>query len=247
MVTHRFTATCPAGVGVYLAQELTEFGAREVVERPIGVQFSGDLGLAYRICLWSRLANRVILELGSYPVQTGDELYEAACEIDWPAHVPEGRSLMVDFAGRSSDVRNPQFGALRIKDAIVDQHRAKGRARPTVDVKSPDIRIHARLSKGTISLGIDLSGESLHRRGYRLDGGLAPLKENIAAAALWAADWPTKSREGEALIDPMCGSSTLLLEGALMALDIAPGLNRRSFGFDGWAGHDLVAVASHQS
>ena len=240
MVTHRFTATCPAGVGVYLAQELTEFGASEVVERPIGVQFSGDLGLAYRICLWSRLANRVILELGSYPVQTGDELYEAACEIDWLAHVLEGRSLMVDFAGRSSDVRNPQFGALRIKDAIVDQHRAKGLARPTVDVKSPDIRIHARLSKGTISLGIDLSGESLHRRGYRLDGGLAPLKENIAAAALWASDWPTKSREGEALIDPMCGSSTLLLEGALMALDIAPGLNRRSFGFDGWAGHDLA-------
>ena len=239
MVTNRFTATSPAGVGVYLAQELTELGAVDVVERPIGVQFSGDLGLAYRICLWSRLANRVILELGSYAAQTGDELYEAACEIDWLAHVPEGRSLMVDFAGRSSDVRNPQFGALRVKDAIVDQHHAKGRTRPTVDVKSPDIRIHARLSKGMVSLGIDLSGESLHRRGYRLDGGFAPLKENIAAAALWAADWPAKSRESEALIDPMCGSSTLLLEGALMALDIAPGLNRKGYGFDRWAGHDL--------
>ena len=239
MVIHRFTATCPAGAGVFLAQELTELGAVEVVERPIGVQFSGDSGLAYRVCLWSRIANRIILELGSYLADTGDGLYEAAREIDWLAHVPEGRSLMVDFTGRSSDVRNPQFGALRIKDAIVDQHRAKGRARPAVDVKSPDIRIHARLSKGTVSLGIDLSGESLHRRGYRLDGGLAPLKENIAAAALWAAGWPAKSREGEALIDPMCGSSTLLLEGALMALDIAPGLNRRGYGFDGWAGHDL--------
>lgn len=239
MVTHRFTATCPAGVGVYLAQELTDLGAVDVVERPIGVQFSGDLGLAYRICLWSRLANRVILDLGSFPAHTGDGLYEAACEIDWLAHVPDGRSLMVDFAGRSSDVRNPQFGALRIKDAIVDQHRAKGRVRPAVDVKSPDVRIHVRLSKGVVRMGIDLSGESLHRRGYRLDGGLAPLKENIAAAALWAADWPARSREGEALIDPMCGSSTLLLEGALMALDHAPGLARGRFGFDGWAGHDL--------
>ena len=126
MVTHRFTATCPAGVGVYLAQELTEFGAREVVERPIGVQFSGDLGLAYRICLWSRLANRVILELGSYPVQTGDELYEAACEIDWPAHVPEGRSLMVDFAGRSSDVRNPQFGRCVLRTPLWTSTAPKG-------------------------------------------------------------------------------------------------------------------------
>ena len=239
MVTHRYTATCPAGVGVYLAQELAALGASDVVERPVGVQFSGDLALAYRACMWSRLANRVILELGSYPARTGDCLYEAACEIDWLAHVPDGRSFMVDLAGRSSDVRNTQFGALRIKDAIVDQHRARGRTRPTVDIKSPDLRIHARLSKGAVSVGIDLSGESLHRRGYRLDGGLAPLRENIAAAALWAADWPARGREGEALIDPMCGSSTLLLEGALMALDHAPGLARLRFGFDGWAGHDL--------
>ena len=100
------------------------------------------------------------------------------------------------------------------------------------------MRIHARLNKGVMNLGIDFSGESLHRRGYRLDGGLAPLKENIAAAALWAADWPARSREGEALIDPMCGSSTLLLEGALMALDTLQGLSR--FGFDGWAGHDAL-------
>ena len=240
MGMHRYTATCPAGVGVYLAQELAGLGAVDVVERPIGVQFSGDLGLAYRVCLWSRLANRVILDLGSHKADTGDAVYEASSELDWLSHIPAGQSLMVDFTGKSRDIRDAQFGALRIKDAIVDQHRTKGRARPDVDVKAPGLRIHARLNKGVLNLGIDLSGESLHRRGYRLDGGLAPLKENIAAAALWAANWPARSREGEALIDPMCGSSTLLLEGALMALDHAPGLARSRFGFDGWAGHDAL-------
>ena len=197
MGMHRYTATCPAGVGVYLAQELAGLGAVDVVERPIGVQFSGDLGLAYRVCLWSRLANRVILDLGSHKADTGDAVYEASSEVDWLSHIPAGQSLMVDFAGKSRDIRNAQFGALRIKDAIVDQHRTKGRARPDVDVKAPGLRIHARLNKGVLNLGIDLSGESLHRRGYRLDGGLAPLKENIAAAALWAANWPARSREGE--------------------------------------------------
>ena len=112
---------------------------------------------------------------------------------------------------RSSGVRNEQFGAQRLKDAIVDQFRTKGLSRPTVDLKAPDVRVHARLHKGALSLAIDLSGDSLHRRGYRLDGGLAPLKENIAAAALWAAGWSSERAQEQALIDPMCGSSTLLL------------------------------------
>ncbi len=178
MVIHQYLATCPAGVGVYLAQELEQLGAASVVERPSGVTFEGALGLAYRVCLWSRLANRVILQFEGVKADTADGLYEAA------------------------------------------------------------MSIHARLHRGQFSLGVDLSGESLHRRGYRLDGGLAPLKENIAAAALWAAEWPAMSEAGQALIDPMCGSSTLLLEGALMALDRAPGLSRARFGFDHWAGHD---------
>ena len=110
-----------------------------MVERPIGVQFSGDLGLAYRICLWSRLANRLIIDLGSFRADTGDALYDAACQVDWLSHLPAGQSLMVDFAGKSSDIRNPQFGALRVKDAIVDQHRSKGRARPSIDVKAPSL------------------------------------------------------------------------------------------------------------
>ena len=113
MGMHRYTATCPAGVGVYLAQELAGLGAVDVVERPIGVQFSGDLGLAYRVCLWSRLANRVILDLGSHKADTGDAVYEASSEVDWLSHIPAGQSLMVDFTGKSRDIRNAQFGALR--------------------------------------------------------------------------------------------------------------------------------------
>ena len=237
-MTHRFLATCPAGVGVYLAQELRQLGAESIVERPIGVAFEGALGLAYRACLWSRMANRIVLELGAWPAQSADDLYEVASSIRWTEHVSTSGSLMVDFSGRSADIRNAQFGARRIKDAIVDQFREAGLNRPIVDVKEPDLRIVARLQKGSISIGLDLSGESLHRRGYRLSGGLAPLKENIAAAALWAAGWPERSQNGGALLDPMCGSSTLLLEGAMMALDRAPGLLRTTFGFHGWMGHD---------
>ena len=237
-MTHSFLATCPAGVGVYLAQELEGLGAQQIVERPVGVSFEGGVGLGYRACLWSRMANRIILQLGAAPASSGDELYEATRGIDWTAHLGANGSLLVDFAGRSADIRNAQFGAQRIKDAIVDQFREKGLGRPSVDLKQPDVRVSARLSKGRLILGIDLSGESLHRRGYRLDGGVAPLRENIAAAALWAAGWPERSQWGEALLDPMCGSATLLLEGALMALDRAPGLSRQRFGFHGWVGYE---------
>ena len=237
-MTHLFLATCPAGVGVYLAQELEGLGAQQIVERPVGVSFEGGIGLGYRACLWSRMANRIILQLGAAQANSGDEVYEVTRSIDWTAHLAANGSLLVDFAGRSADIRNAQFGAQRIKDAIVDQFRERGLGRPSVDLKQPDVRVSARLSKGRLILGIDLSGDSLHRRGYRLDGGIAPLRENIAAAALWAAGWPDRSQRGEALLDPMCGSATLLLEGALMALDRAPGLNRQRFGLHGWAGHD---------
>ena len=238
MMKLQYLATSPAGAGVYLAQELLSFGAEEVVERPIGVSFTGTLALAYRVCLWSRLANRVILQLGAFDVRSTADIYEAVNGLDWVAHIRESGSLMVDFSGRSEAIRNAQFGAQKVKDAIVDRYRQTGRSRPSVDLREPDVRVTAKLAKGQLTLGIDLSGDSLHQRGYRLDGGLAPLKENIAAAALWAADWPARSRQGEALIDPMCGSGTLLLEGALMALNRAPGLMRQRFGFQGWLGHD---------
>lgn len=247
MTVHHYLATCPAGVGVMLAQELRALGAEEPVERPVGVSFSGDLALAYRVCLWSRLANRVILLLSRAEVDGADGLYQIVSDINWRIHLTEKSTFMVDFSGRASWMRNAQFGAQKIKDAVVDQFRAAGLGRPSVDLKLPDVRITARLAKGQVTLGIDLSGDSLHRRGYRLEGGLAPLKENVAAAALWAADWPSRARAGEVLIDPMCGSGTLLLEGALMALDRAPGLLREKFGFSHWLGHDALQWAAIRS
>jgi 23S rRNA (guanine2445-N2)-methyltransferase / 23S rRNA (guanine2069-N7)-methyltransferase len=247
MTVHRYLATCPAGVGPLLVLELSELGAAELVERPVGVAFCGDLALAYRVCLWSRLANRVLLQLRADEVGSAEALYELVATINWRTHLSEKSSLMVDFSGSASWMRNAQFGAQKVKDAIVDQFRAAGLGRPSVDLKQPDVRVAARLAKGQVTIAIDLSGESLHRRGYRLEGGLAPLKENIAAAALWGAQWPSRSRAGEVLIDPMCGSGTLLLEAALMALDRAPGLTRSKFGFSGWLGHDpaqWVAIKS---
>ncbi|MEL0006437.1 MAG: THUMP domain-containing protein, partial [Luminiphilus sp.] len=221
MTVHRYLATCPAGVGPLLVRELSALGAAELVERPVGVAFCGDLALAYRVCLWSRLANRVLLQLHADEVGSAEALYEMVATISWRTHLSEKSSLMVDFSGSASWMRNAQFGAQKVKDAIVDQFRAAGLGRPSVDLKQPDVRVAARLARGQVAIGIDLSGESLHRRGYRLEGGLAPLKENIAAAALWGAQWPSRSRAGEVLIDPMCGSGTLLLEAALMALDRA--------------------------
>ena len=196
-MTHAFLATCPAGVGVYLAQELEGLGAQQIVERPVGVSFEGGLGLAYRACLWSRMANRIILQLGAAQADSADELYEATRQIDWTAHLAATSSLLVDFAGRSADVRNAQFGAQRIKDAIVDQFREKGMGRPSVDLKQPDVRVFARLSKGrrcsaSISVGIASTVAVTDST------GVAPLRENIAAAALWAAGWPERSRQGEA-------------------------------------------------
>ena len=188
---------------------------------PTGVSLRWP-GSGLRVCLWSRLANRVLLQLGTMQADSADSLYEAASGSIGVLTFPQAVRSQWTFPA-AVGVRNEQFGAQRLKDAIVDQFRTKGLSRPTVDLKAPDVRVHARLHKGALSLAIDLSGDSLHRRGYRLDGGLAPLKENIAAAALWAAGWSSERAQEQALIDPMCGSSTLLLEGALMALDRARG------------------------
>jgi len=240
MTVYQYLATCPTGIGALLMQELASLGAEELIEKPVGVSFSGDLALAYRVCLWSRLANRVVLQLSHQEVEDADGLYQMVGTIDWRTHLSEKSTFMVNFSGRAQWMRNPQFGAQKVKDAIVDQFRAAGLSRPSVNLQQPDICVTARLAKGRVTLGIDLSGDSLHRRGYRLDGGLAPVKENVAAAALWAAEWPARADAGQVLIDPMCGSGTLLLEGALMALDYAPGLLRQRFGFTAWLGHDVA-------
>lgn len=228
---------CPKGLEALLIAEAESLGAELVKESVGNLRMEADLACIYRLCLWSRLANRVMLVLHEWQGDSADSLYQGIKTIDWPNHLPPGGSLLVDFSGRSRDIRNSHFAALRAKDAIVDCFQDKGLDRPSIDKDQPDLRINVRLKKGQFTAALDLSGESLHRRGYRQDGALAPLKENLAAAILLRADWPAIASRGGALIDPMCGSGTLLIEGAMMAMGIAPGLQRRHWGFQGWLGH----------
>jgi 23S rRNA (guanine2445-N2)-methyltransferase / 23S rRNA (guanine2069-N7)-methyltransferase len=225
-------------VEALLASELSALGAQDVRETVAGVYFGGPWSVAYRACLWSRLANRVLWPVADVPAADGDQLYAALVAVDWGELFDADCTIAVDFSGESRAIRNTQFGAQRTKDAVVDWFsRACGR-RPSVERRNPDVRINVRYAKGRARVGIDLSGGSLHQRGYRLGTGDAPLKENLAAALLLRADWPGVAARGGALIDPMCGSATLLLEGAMMAADIAPGLERSRFGFERLRAHD---------
>ena len=234
-------ATCPKGIEGLLADELTALGAEPGKTTVAGVYFSADQAPAYRVCLWSRLANRVILLLAREAmIETAEQVRDVVARIAWSQHLAPGKTLAVDFHGRSDHIRHTRFGAQTVKDGVVDALQLGGRERPNVDTKAPDLRIYAHLHRANLSLGIDLSGESLHRRGYRRDVGHAPLKENLAAALLVRAGWPERAKAGEPLIDPLCGAGTLLIEAALMAADQAPNLNRERFGFHGWAGHQDV-------
>ncbi|MDQ2078356.1 bifunctional 23S rRNA (guanine(2069)-N(7))-methyltransferase RlmK/23S rRNA (guanine(2445)-N(2))-methyltransferase RlmL [Marinimicrobium sp. ABcell2] len=234
---HPYFATCPKGLEGLLMEELATLGATQRRETVAGVYFDGDLALAYRVCLWSRLANKVLLPLASFDVSSQEDLYEGAHSVAWEEHLGPQSTLLVDFIGSSDAIRNTQFGAVKIKDAVVDRLRDFAGSRPSVSKQNPDLRINARLSKNKVVVSLDLSGESLHRRGYRLKQGSAPLKENLAAGILMRAGWPELARQGAPLLDPMCGSGTLLIEAAHMAADIAPGLGRASFGFERWLNH----------
>lgn len=241
MTIQQYFATCPKGLEGPLMAELRSFGFEELRETVAGVYFNTDLKGAYRACLWSRIANKVFLPLGRFEVNSADDLYDAARKIDWSEHMNPTGTLLVDFTGSSNVIRNTQFGAVKIKDAIVDGFRESAGARPSVAKQEPDLRINARLNRGHVTLSIDLCGDSLHRRGYRTKQGAAPLKENLAAALLMRAGWMEIAKHGGALIDPMCGSGTILIEAAMMALDYAPGLDRPTFGFERWLNHDEEA------
>lgn len=229
-------ATCPKGLESLLKGELEALGAEALRETAAGVGFEGDRPCLYRVCLWSRLANRVLLPLAEFPVEDADSLYAGMQGIPWCDHMRVTSSFAVDFSGTSATLTDPRFSALKCKDAIVDQFRDQTGVRPNVDTREPQCRISVRLHRGRARASLDLSGESLHKRGYRQGGGAAPLKENLASALLLRAGWPEIAAAGGALLDPMCGSGTLLIEGAWMAMDIAPGLLRREFGLQHWLG-----------
>jgi 23S rRNA (guanine2445-N2)-methyltransferase / 23S rRNA (guanine2069-N7)-methyltransferase len=235
---NRFFATVPRRMEHLLVEELRRLGAVDPHESRAGVYFSGSLETALRACLWSRLASRVLLPLADFPAATPEQLYAGAAAIAWEEHLAADGTLAVDCTLTASLLNHSHYAALKVKDAVVDRFRNRCGIRPSVAVERPDLRINVHVHRDVATISIDLSGESLHRRGYRVEAGAAPLKESLAAAILLKSGWPETAQKNGVLVDPMCGSGTLPIDAALMAADIAPGLLRSYFGFSGWRGHD---------
>ncbi|NDL61999.1 bifunctional 23S rRNA (guanine(2069)-N(7))-methyltransferase RlmK/23S rRNA (guanine(2445)-N(2))-methyltransferase RlmL [Acerihabitans arboris] len=227
-------ASTAQGLEELLKSELEALGALECKIALGGVHFRGDDRLLYQSLLWSRLASRILLPLTDFDVFSDDDLYQGVRAIDWPAIFAVDKSFAVHFSGTNEAIRNSQYGTLRVKDAIVDGFTEALDQRPDVAKQQPDIRVQVFLHRDHAIVSLDLSGGGLHQRGYRDGAGQAPLKENLAAAIVLRSGW----QAGTPLLDPMCGSGTLLIEAALMASDRAPGLLRRQWGFYGWLGHN---------
>jgi 23S rRNA (guanine2445-N2)-methyltransferase / 23S rRNA (guanine2069-N7)-methyltransferase len=233
-------ATAPVGAASVLAEELAQFGASDIRERSHDVKFQGTLEVGYRACLWSRTATRILLSVGSIDATSSKNLYEAVKRIDWREHLAPGATLACDCSGGNESIRHTIYGSQLLKDAVCDNLRDATGERPNIKPERPDVLLHLHVEGPTALVSVDFSGESLHRRGYRVEGGRAPLKENVAAAVLLRAGWPGINDLGGMLVDPMCGSGTFLIEGALIAADAAPALDRDYFGFRGWRGHDAA-------
>ena len=231
-------ATAPVGVASVLAEELAQFGAQDIKERSHDVKFQGTLEAGYRACLWSRTATRVLLSIGQIDATSSKSLYEAVKRIDWRAHLASGATLACDCSGGNESIRHTIYGSQLLKDAVCDNLRDSTGERPNIQPERPDVLLHLHVEGATALVSVDFSGESLHRRGYRSEAGRAPLKENVAAAVLLRAGWQHIVEDGGLLLDPMCGSGTFLTEGALIAADAAPAIDREYFGFTGWRGHD---------
>jgi 23S rRNA (guanine2445-N2)-methyltransferase / 23S rRNA (guanine2069-N7)-methyltransferase len=227
---HPLFVTAPLGIEPLLIDELRMLGAIELRETRGGVHALADWDTACRICLWSRLANRVLLPVARFAVANADELYAQARTVAWPEWFGVKRTIAIEVAGHSAALPHTHFAALKVKDAVADAFRAVHGERPDVDTERPDVTIHLHLDRHAATLSLDLSGRSLHQRGYRSRAREAPLKENLAAAILVRAGWTQQAAETMPLLDPLCGSGTLVIEAAMIAADIAPGLLLRRFG-----------------
>ncbi|KML67589.1 bifunctional 23S rRNA (guanine(2069)-N(7))-methyltransferase RlmK/23S rRNA (guanine(2445)-N(2))-methyltransferase RlmL [Pectobacterium peruviense] len=229
-------ASTARGLEELLKSELESLGAQSCAVVQGGVHFEGDNRLLYQSLLWSRLASRILLPLNEFKVHSDLDLYLGVQAIDWSTIFSIDKTFAVNFTGTNEDIRNSQYGALKVKDAIVDSFTRKTGQRPDVAKQQPDIRVNVFLQRDTASVALDLSGDGLHQRGYRDLAGLAPLKENLAAAIVSRSGW----QNGTPMVDPMCGSGTLLIEAAMMASDRAPGLHRTHWGFNAWLKHDAA-------
>ncbi|HSR65096.1 MAG TPA: bifunctional 23S rRNA (guanine(2069)-N(7))-methyltransferase RlmK/23S rRNA (guanine(2445)-N(2))-methyltransferase RlmL, partial [Xanthomonadaceae bacterium] len=238
----KFFASCGKGLEYLLVDELLALGCAKATATVAGANAEGSLRDAQRAVLWSRLASRVLWPIAEFDCPDEHALYAGAAAVAWQEHLRPGQTLAVDAHVSGSAITHARYAAQRVKDAVVDTLRAQTGARPDVDLESPDLRLNLVVRKGRALLSVDLGGGPLHRRGWRREQGEAPLKETLAAAMLLRGDWPRLYREGGSLLDPMCGSGTLLVEGALMAADVAPGLRRHGDAVPSrWAWFDPVA------
>ncbi len=249
MSKQNFFATCPKGLERLLFDELNATGMKNVRETVAGVSFEGEFNDGLKACLWSRFASRILLELSEFEAPSDLELYMGALGIAWEKYFTDQETIAVEFNGTTDEIRNTQYGALKVKDAVCDRLQKSYGARPDVDRENPDIRIYCHLERrGRATVAIDLSGKALLKREYSRHTGVAPLKENLAAAMVVRSGY-----DGQCLFDPMCGSGTLLIEAASIATDTAPGLKRSSYGFfklkqfDGEYWHSLLQEASDRS
>lgn len=234
----QFYASCPRGLEGLLIDELKSYGVSLFKEHPTHVEFEGELEVAYKACMHSRIANRIFYCLLDQQFTSIEELYNKVNTIEWSWHFDIKHTFAVDCVARKSSlIDHSGFGALKVKDAIVDYFRERYEDRPSVDKDNPDYRVHALVNGSQLKIGLDLAGRSLHQRGYRDASGRAPIKENLAAAMLLRAKWPQLAEQGYAFHDPMCGTATLLIEAAMMATDMAPGLMNPSFCFESWKQH----------
>ncbi|WP_305832104.1 bifunctional 23S rRNA (guanine(2069)-N(7))-methyltransferase RlmK/23S rRNA (guanine(2445)-N(2))-methyltransferase RlmL [Photobacterium leiognathi] len=225
---NQYLAITSRGLENLLADELEQLGAQNIQVVHAGVRFKAEQATAYRCCLWTRISSRIIQVLSEFNVHDDMDLYLGATAINWMNYFDSNTRIVVDFNGTNREIRNSQYGAMKIKDAIVDRFTKADLRRPNIDRERPDLRVHMRLSGEKGILGLDMAGSGLHQRGYRSEAGKAPLRETHAAALVIKSGWTPE----QPLLDPMCGSGTLLIEAAMMAAEIAPGLKRKRWGFE---------------
>lgn len=235
--THRYFIVAAPALVAFVQQEVQQYGGQNLKPLSGGVLCEGDLALGYRLCLHARFASRVLLQLATVPAKDGDTLYQACRDFPWEQHITADASFAIRFNGESAAFRHNHYGALRIKDGLCDRLRDLTGRRPDVDRDQPQLVFSGFLRNNRVTLYLELSGEPLHKRGYRRAAGEAPLKETLACAVLAQAGWQVQEQPLP-LVDPLCGSGTLVLEGVLMALNLPTGLWRDRFGFEHWLHHD---------
>ncbi|USD61894.1 bifunctional 23S rRNA (guanine(2069)-N(7))-methyltransferase RlmK/23S rRNA (guanine(2445)-N(2))-methyltransferase RlmL [Vibrio sp. SCSIO 43140] len=225
---NQYLAVTSNGLENLLAQELEQMGLTSVKPVQAGVKFKASNEQIYRACLWSRYASRFVKVLSEFTCQDDMDLYLAASSINWVNQFHSSKKFIVDFNGTNREIRNSQYGAMKVKDAVVDVFTKKSLPRPNISKDRADVRVHVRLHRDKALIGLDMVGSGLHQRGYRTESGRAPLRETLAAAIVSRSGW----EQGKNMLDPMCGSGTLLIEAAMLAANMAPGVKRKSWCFE---------------